>query len=258
MELKTLFQTLLPVELQPPTHFPRPLLASLGYFRFRTWAAPQGEPLPDPHLYQPLYSPWEGEQAFEGIYRQLQSLTLVSCDRCYILWKTLQQSVHLQGDFVECGVFRGGTALLAARTLHEHMAEERRFHLFDSFEAMPKTTCGVDRFQSGDFSSTSIEAVGNLLAPYSFVKFHRGFIPDTFADLQIDQIAWAHIDVDISQSVHACIRYIYPRLVPGAFLIFDDYGFPSCAGARRAVDEAFTTLLEAPLCLPTGQCLVVK
>jgi O-methyltransferase len=258
MELKTLFQTLLPVELQPPTHFPRRLLASLGYFRFRTWVAAHGDPVPDSHLYQPLYSPWEGEQAFEGIYRQLQSLTLVSRERCYMLWKTLQQSVHLQGDFVECGVFRGGTALLAAQTLQEHIREERRFHLFDSFEGMPKTTCGVDRFRSGDFSGTSVEAVGNLFAPYSFVKFHRGFIPDTFADLQIDQIAWAHIDVDIYQSVHDCIRYIYPRLVPGAFLIFDDYGFPSCAGARRAVDEAFATLPEAPLCLLTGQCLVVK
>ena len=258
MELKALFQTLLPVELQVPTHLPRRLLASLGYFRFRTWVAAHGDPVPDSHLYQPLYSPWEGEQAFEGIYCQVQSLTLVSRERCYILWKTLQQSVHLQGDFIECGVFRGGTALLAAQTLQEHIAEGRGFHLFDSFEGMPKTTSGVDRFQSGDFSSTSIEAVGNLLAPYSFVKFHRGFIPNTFADLQIDQIAWAHIDVDIYQSVHDCIGYIYPRLVPGAFLIFDDYGFPSCAGARRAVDEAFATLPEAPLCLPTGQCLVVK
>ena len=73
---------------------------------------------------------------------------------------------------------------------------------------MPKTTSGVDRFRSGDFSGTSIEAVGNLLAPYLFVKFHRGFIPNTFADLQIDQIAWAHIDVDIYQSVHDCIGYI--------------------------------------------------
>ena len=42
------------------------------------------------------------------------------------------------------------------------------------------------------------------------------------------------------------------------FLVFDDYGFPSCAGARRAVDEFFANKPEVPLCLPTGQCLVVK
>ena len=101
MELRTLFQTLLPVELQVPSHITRRLLASLGYYRFRTWVAAHGDAVPDSRLYQPLYSPWEGEQAFENIYRRLQSLTLVSRERCYILWRTLQQSVHLQGDFVE-------------------------------------------------------------------------------------------------------------------------------------------------------------
>ncbi len=94
--------------------------------------------MPDSQLYQPLYSPWEGEQAFEGIYRQLQSLTLVSRERCYILWKTLQQSVHLQGDFVECGVFRGGTALLAAQTLREHMPKDVSFIYLIVLKACPR------------------------------------------------------------------------------------------------------------------------
>jgi len=46
--------------------------------------------------------------------------------------------------------------------------------------------------------------------------------------------------------------------VTGGCMIFDDYGFPSCPGARRAVDEAFADKPEIPLCLPTGQCMVVK
>jgi len=64
--------------------------------------------------------------------------------------------------------------------------------------------------------------------------------------------------VDIYQAVKDCIDWIYPRLVAGGFMIFDDYGFPSCPGERRAVDEVFAKLPEAPICLPTGQCLVVK
>ena len=87
---------------------------------------------------------------------------------------------------------------------------------------------------------------------------HVGFIPDTFHGLKIDSIAWAHIDVDIYKSINDSIDYIYPRLVPGGFMVFDDYGYPSCPGARRAVDEAFAGLPEVPICLPTGQCLVVK
>jgi O-methyltransferase len=75
----------------------------------------------------------------------------------------------------------------------------------------------------------------------------------------VERLAWAHIDVDIYTAVRDCLEFIYPRLVPGGTVVIDDYGFPSCVGARRAVDEHFADgLPEAPLCLPTGQCLIVK
>lgn len=259
MSVKTVIRRVIPTELQPPRDVPRRLLSTLGYFRLRTWVAAHGDPIPDMHLYQPLYSPWAGDPAFEQVFRQIEPHTLVSRDRCFVLWKTLQQAMRLRGDVIECGVFRGGTALLEALTIrNQGRADTRQLHLFDSFEGMPKTTDGIDRFESGDFSTTSVEAVGRLFKPFSFVNLHVGYIPDTFAGLNISSIAWAHVDVDIYQSVRDCISFIYPRLVPGGYLIFDDYGFPSCASARRAVDETFARLPEVPLCLPTGQALVVK
>jgi O-methyltransferase len=184
---------------------------------------------------------------------------MVSRDRCHVLWRTLQQSLRLGGDLVECGVFRGGTALLAARTVAasgEHAAQ--RLHLFDSFQGMSANTSEEESFRAGDFGRTSPEHVRTLLGPYSFVDMHVGFIPDTFRGLHLDRIAWAHVDLDLYESIRSAIDYLYPRLMPGGFLIFDDYGFPSCPGARRAVDEAFADKPEVPLCLPTAQCLVVK
>jgi O-methyltransferase len=130
--------------------------------------------------------------------------------------------------------------------------------LFDSFTGMPATSPGVDRFTAGDFHTTSLVRVQELLSPYSFVDIHAGYIPDTFEGLGVEQIAWAHVDVDTYKSVRDCIEFIYPRVVAGGYLVFDDYGFPSCASARRAVDEAFAGRPEVPICLPTGQCLVVK
>jgi O-methyltransferase len=248
---------LLPSELQVPTHLPTAILAKIGYFRLRTLVAARGNPVPDSHLYQPLYSPWQGEPAFERLYRPIRPYTLVSRDRAYVLWKTLEQSLHFSGDVIECGVFRGGTALLEAHVIHDGSGD-RTLHLFDSFQGMPQSTSGVDRIQEGDFSTTSFDDVSRLFGGFTFVRIHKGFIPQTFEGLIIDRIAWAHIDVDIYQSVRDCINYVYPRLVPGGTMIFDDYGFPCCAGARRAVDEAFADLPEAPLCLPTGQCLVTR
>jgi O-methyltransferase len=257
LSLRKLFRGLLPAEFQVPSHLPRRLLASTGYFRLRTWVAAHGNRIPDIELYQPLFSPWEGEPAFLEIYHHVHRYTLVSRDRCYLLFKTLQQALSLPGDVIEVGVFRGGTALLEAKIM-EAQLDGRRLHLFDSFAGMPKSTNEIDRFEAGDLSRTSAESVRRLLSPYPFVDLHIGFVPYTFDGLHLDRIAWAHIDVDIYQSVKDSIAYVYPRMVPGGYIVFDDYGFPSCASARRAVDEVFHNLREVPLCLPTGQCLVVK
>ena len=167
----------------------------------------------------------------------------------------LQKGVS--GDFLEAGVFRGGTALLEAMIIADS-GQARPLHLFDSFEGMPETTDGLDRFQKGDFNSTSAGKVAEILTPYPFVTMHVGFIPQTFRQFDPGPIAWAHVDVDIYQAVKDSIEFIYPRLVQGGFMVFDDYGFPSCPGARRAVDEAFFDRPEVPICLPTGQALVVK
>jgi O-methyltransferase len=55
-----------------------------------------------------------------------------------------------------------------------------------------------------------------------------------------------------------CLNFIWPRLSQGGFIVFDDYGFPTCPGARAAVDEFFHAKDFRPLCLPTGQALVFK
>jgi O-methyltransferase len=237
---------------------PRRVLAGLGYYRLRTWLASRGAPVVDAGLYQPLFSPWVGLSAFEEHYAVVRKHTLVSRDRCHLLWRTLQQAGRLNGVIVECGVFRGGTALLAARTLAAAGQAERPLHLFDSFQGMADDTAAEESFRPGDLGRTSPAHVRQLLASHPAVHLHVGYIPATFEGLELGPIAWAHVDLDLYDSIRNAVNYLYPRLVPGGYLIFDDYGFPSCAGARRAVDEAFARRPEVPLCLPTGQCLVVK
>ena len=64
--------------------------------------------------------------------------------------------------------------------------------------------------------------------------------------------------VDIRQSVLDCCEFVYPRMVPGGVLVFDDYGFLTCPGARAAVDEFFSDKPEHALVLHTGQAIVFK
>jgi hypothetical protein len=256
--VKDLARRLIPVEFQPPpVGASRRLVARTGYFRLRTRVANLGDRIPDAELYQPLYSPWLGDRDFERAFAATAGRTLVSRDRCFVLWRTLQQALALDGDVLECGVFRGGTALLEATTIRDAVGE-RPLHLVDSFAGMPGTTGGIDRFHEGDFGATSADDVRRALALFPFARVHQGYIPQILEEIDVGPLAWTYIDVDIYAAVRDCLAFAYPRLQPGGTIVLDDYGFPSCPGVRRAMDEFFAGRPEMPLCLPTGQALVTK
>lgn len=210
--------------------------------------------IPDATFYSVLFSPWRGYGSFGPLMERIAPYTLVSPDRCHVLYSLAQQAQVLEGEVWECGVYRGGTAMLLQATLREQGKSMLR--LFDTFEGMPKTSAEKDLHRKGDFSDTTLEAVRGRLHTDTRTFLHRGLIPDSFAGLESSRIALAHIDVDIYQSVLDCCEFIYPRMSGGGFLLFDDYGFPSCPGARQAVDEFFRDKPETPLVLPTGQALV--
>lgn len=207
----------------------------------------------------PIFQPWMGYGEFAGAMEGVPARTLVSADRCHMVWRFARHARRLPGDFVECGVFRGGTALLLARTL-SGTGPDRTLHLFDSFEGLAASSGkDGDFYPKGAFSETSEESVRELLAAHApHVRLHRGWIPNTFSGLDSLRIAFAHIDVDQYQAALDCLLFLYPRLVPGGIMVFDDYGFPACRGERKAVDEFFAGDLAEVIPLPTGQALVIK
>jgi hypothetical protein len=252
-----LLRSLLPLDLSTRGTSGPKLLVATGYYRLRTRLAAKGAPVPDADLYRPLFSPWEGLPEFRRFFDRIRPHTLVSPERCWILFHLMRHALGLRGDFAEFGVFRGGTALLAAEVLRE-ASDQRELHLFDSFVGMPETSAG-EAFSAGDFDQTSEQAVRALLAPTGAnARFHVGFMPATFPGADVSNLAFAHVDVDLYQSVIDCVAFAYPRLVSGGIMIFDDYGFPSCARAREATDRAFVSRPEKPIYLPTGQAMVIK
>ncbi|GAB4392161.1 MAG: hypothetical protein Tsb005_05010 [Gammaproteobacteria bacterium] len=212
--------------------------------------------LPDKNLYRPLFSPW-CSTTFSEMYLMLQPHTLVDAKRAWVLYTLAQQALHLPGDFWEMGVYRGGTALLLNHVLTAKNPD-KTLHLFDTFCGMPATKAEFDYHKQGDFADTQLENVKKLFNGSQQVQFHAGYIPETFAGLEHHKISLAHIDVDIHQSVLDCCNFIYPRLTTGGFMIFDDYGFPSCPGARKAVDDYFKDKVERPLILENGQAIIIK
>ncbi|HRA80802.1 MAG TPA: TylF/MycF/NovP-related O-methyltransferase [Thauera sp.] len=213
---------------------------------------------PDAEFYRPLFSPWLGYGGFAEVTARITPHSLVSPDRLWVLHSLARQALKLPGNFWECGVYKGGTAKLLAGLIGNPPGTGRQLRLFDTFSGMPETDPGKDLHRQGDFSDTSLSAVKKVVRESSQVSFHPGFIPQTFVGLEGERIAFAHVDVDIHQSVMDCCHFIHPRLVPGGVMIFDDYGFPTCPGARAAVDAFFVDKAEVPLVLSTGQAVVFK
>lgn len=199
---------------------------------------------------------WKKEPLFLEVSQNL--LTLIDNERLFMIFQALRQVSFLPGDTAECGVYRGGSALMMARLL-KHDVSPKKLHLFDTFAGMPETNASVDLHHKGDFADTSLEQVKNYLAEFSgTVSFYPGPFRDTFIQVAGISFSFVHVDCDIYESALQCCSFFYPRLQPGGIMIYDDYGFPSCPGAKLAVDEFYSDKPEKPLYLPTGQAMVIK
>lgn len=219
---------------------------------------PGSPSIPDGEFYTPLFSPWNDYGEFARYRNLAKPYTLVSRERLYVLYTLALNAIHVHGDFWECGVYKGGTARMLAEFLAEHGRPGMKLHLFDTFSGMPETDAKLDLHREGDFSDTSLEEVRRVVGHPERVEFHPGWIPETFHNMSDSQVALAHVDVDIYRSIMNCCEFIYPRMAAGGAMIFDDYGFPTCPGARKAVDDFFASKPETPIVLQSGQAIVIR
>lgn len=150
------------------------------------------------------------------------------------------------GLFVEVGVYKGGSASRLAEICEE---QNRELHLFDSFCGTPHA-CELDKHVVGDFKETSIAEV-RAACPKAYI--YPGIFPDTLPGL-LTGIAFAHIDCDQYWSVLDSIDGLFPRLVKGGIMWFDDYGY--LEGARTAILERFP--MDKLNVVKTSQVYVVK
>jgi hypothetical protein len=179
--------------------------------------------------------------------------TLVGPERIQNLTRLSQriEDERIPGDVVECGVYKGGTAAILARSATRSPLA-RTVWLFDIFKGMPPATPadGPEADSWVGNLTSSPERVEKLLrrtgADLQRVRIVPGLFQDTFPPLRIPQIALLNIDADWYESVKLCLDTFYDAVVSNGFISFDDYG--SWPGCRRAVDEFFQShALSYPL-----------
>lgn len=232
----------------------------------------------DADCYAPHFSPWLKPE-FLADFAKVQTRTLCDKDSCWTIVTLLKQALHLGGDVAEAGVYKGGTAMLIKQAMLPPPRREtsspgefldgyatdgarhdaaRKLYLFDSFAGFAEVDAAQDRFQAGDLGETSLEDVKRFVGQELFINYRPGWMPDSFQGLEARRFCFVHVDVDLYASVLACCEFFYGRLQPGGVMVFHDYGFPSCPGARKAIDTFFADKPEEPLVLQTGQVVVSK
>lgn len=177
-------------------------------------------------------------------YRQFSMA--FSGGRIEFLWDALLQVTRdgIEGDFVECGVYKGGNCMVMAEACKTIRAD-RNIWLYDTFTGMPRPT-KEDVFHNGkhakeiwyegwcegtlDEVKKNMEAVG-----YPHYELVEGMVEDTIPDAAPESIAILRLDTDFYKSTKHELIHLYPRLEEGGYLIIDDYH--SWQGSRQACDE---------------------
>jgi O-methyltransferase len=154
------------------------------------------------------------------------------------------RSEGIRGDLAETGVWRGGAAVFMRGYLAAYDMADRIVWAADSFAGLPPPTHAEDA--GYDYSAAqlpilavSLEEVRGLFARYGLlderVRFLEGWFRDTLPAAPIDSLALLRVDGDLYESTMDSLAALYDKVVPGGFVLVDDYGdFPPC---RKAVDD---------------------
>lgn len=189
------------------------------------------------------YSPWAGDTKFLEIYEKIKNNTLVDIYRCYELWQLVEQMHKLnnKASIIEIGVWRGGTSAIIAQKLY-HLKSSINLYIADTFEGVVKTSDKDKYYSGGEHKDTSQQIVESLLkdtVKYNNYKILKGIFPDDTAhEVGGNEIfGLCHIDVDVYDSAKDIISWVWDKMIIGGMIVFDDYGFHTCTGITKLVNE---------------------
>ena len=203
--------------------------------------------------------PVDLEPEFKEIYERCKKYTMTSLERMYALYKAVKYIIHskVPGDFVECGVWKGGSSMIMAYTLLKEKETIRKIYLYDTFKGMSRPTekdlrisdsASVinkwerkqkEEYNEWDFSPLR-EVKKNMFStgyPGENMVFVKGKVEDTIPDIMPTKIALLRLDTDWYESTFHELTHLFPLLSYNGILIIDDYGH--WAGAREAADQYF-------------------
>ena len=174
--------------------------------------------------------------------------------RTYVLLYFADLASRAEGDFAECGCYKGHTAWQIVNRLDFRTLGKRMF-LYDLFEWKD----GDAHTHHKELNNPNLfEEVQERFRSFEFVRVIKGSVPDSFAQGFPEKIAFAHIDMNHPDPEVGALKAILPRLASGGILILDDYGWWGYSAQKAALDPIIADFGLKVLELPTGQGLIIR
>jgi O-methyltransferase len=181
--------------------------------------------------------------------------------RLHTLSWAAKNALSVEGDFVECGVFKGFCSSVILKYL-DFQDLPRQAYLYDTFEGLPEKTSTESERRAWDYTQYDAEAiykgVRERFSVYKNVNIVRGIVPDSFDVAVPEKIAFLHIDMNSAQAEMLALEHLFDKVTPGGVIVFDDFGW-TCNVNQMTAELAFMNARgQHILELPTGQGVVIK
>jgi len=173
----------------------------------------------------------------------------------FLIYSITKSQSRLEGEMAEVGVYQGGSAKLICEA-----KENKKLHLFDTFEGLPHvseidTHFGTKFWNDKQFNITSEEIVKKFLSCYNNVYIYKGKFPETSEPVTKSKFSFVHLDVDLYESTLSCLKFFYPRLINGGIILTHDF---HTKGVNTAFKEFFQNKVISMIELAGSQCMVIK
>lgn len=159
------------------------------------------------------------------------------------------------GAAAELGVYKG----FFARCMNQLMPE-RTLYLFDSFEGFAQDACATESFQAAH-RNTAIDQVLSIMPRPKHIVVKPGFFPKSLDGME-EQFCLVSLDVDFAKTTLDGLRYFWPRLNKGGYLMLHDWGSPKLPGVAEALKAYEAEIGESipgiPLCDVGGTLVLCK
>jgi O-methyltransferase len=179
--------------------------------------------------------------------------------RAYVACWAAVRARNLEGDFVECGVYKGGLALTVMNYVR-FKTLGKKFYLLDTFCGLPAKCITDEERKQGITESHYEDCYDTVVETFKGwnVEIIRGTVPETLSHIKTQKVCYLSLDMNSAVPEIAAAEFLWDRLVSGAVVVLDDYGWSGRIVQKTADDEFASKRGVQVLSLPTGQGLIFK